>query len=574
MSETSEYFQSTYAHLEKHERDENDTYAQWYNLLVGEWDQLRKNETYGWQDAAELMGISGPDISVDGQFDPNKLADVLWLRAEELYNNEKKEQGIGQLPVTNVHQPYYTYTLDYHPFPPGTLPEPENTTEPESPEKIKRVNLVLYVKELLTEIGVEYTLASANHTVTDQNIVPENHLESNVLYQFYIPDFKKALFVTNEPKHATIILHNIREKEIKTLISSLTRIGAGKHEGLPIITHIFWKGDKDSVEAKKSWQEKTKAELLEPWPVKDSSRQPTKSTVIQAEKSAAQEYEYAGPDWHTRKSALSALGRKGGKILEPYIKKYKESHPQWFAPLRDTNHHKQEHLHVDFINTIRPELEPLPQAPNGWKSIMQIAEMTERSFATASDKLDELYPLLAREKQGDEQAYQIKPFSDPKKREFNYCSPELVRDLVIALTPKERKSDWLTTNALAEKLGIDLDKLKAVLEIFKTEFEEHGLPFSEELPSASKHIRTQYGPEVFAALQEYFELTKPAEILDNWLNAFELAKLKSISNKTVASRLAKMITQNPELSAYRQRGVRKGYTGETVYYAPELFDRI
>ncbi|MDD5396538.1 MAG: hypothetical protein PHW24_00570 [Candidatus Moranbacteria bacterium] len=385
--------------------------------------------------------------------------------------------------------------------------------------------------EILTELNLKYFIIEG---INDSGMMRRLSYLS-----FCIPAINKMVLVNDEEGNATFVVHDVQQEKIREYIKKTKEELSGmSHDKVSSLNY----SDKNKDGHEQRWKERIRDILTDVIDKHDES--------VEIEK----KYEKAPDGWLT----INGLSNKTGvsiKILDNFLRKYKESNPDEFKIYRhSTKNIPWEHISPELVDIIQRLLnERVDVAPEGWKTASSLSTKSENNIVNASDNTIR----VSAAKYKIEHPEWFKIYRDKIGREREHYSPELIEKLVEEFNVLENPPEgWLNAGQLSKSLGITYRSVYEYIEEYKLSNPEYFHVYKDEAGIAREH----YSSELVKIINE------ARAIPGGWLNNFMLTKEVGVSEGKVKKFAENYKTSNPGWFK-----IFKDINGiERPYYSPEL----
>lgn len=259
---------------------------------------------------------------------------------------------------------------------------------------------------------------------------------------------------------------------------------------------------------------------------------------------------------------LTKLRNKKPESFKLHAERFRGTNPEWFGLFKGLEGHITEYysseLSSELLNLEGGSLVP----EEGWKSIMEIVELTSRDYATVTARIKSLGEI------DDQTSIYLSPTT---LRPTVYYHPDLVAKLQEELTSITiAPPDWLTLSRLAKNIKRSLPKVREIAEELRNEYPEWFQLFRDQSSKNIEHIH----PELILEIKKRMNNIEFAP--DGWETAGGLGKKLGKNNADpIRRRAEKHREEHPEW--FKQYTIRKqgNVPGENrEHLSPKLVEQI
>jgi SNF2 family DNA or RNA helicase/ubiquinone/menaquinone biosynthesis C-methylase UbiE/biotin operon repressor len=240
-------------------------------------------------------------------------------------------------------------------------------------------------------------------------------------------------------------------------------------------------------------------------------------------------------------------------VLEPY----REEQTGWFQHFKaPVNKSQIEYLHPEAVALARQVISE-SRPPEGWR--------TNKSLATELGVSHGTIGKFVKQLQADNLELEGITYLDSSGKPREHLSPQVVDIVRREYTDREQvPQGWMTNNALADELGVDISTTRRVAEPLLEEEPELVQLFLNDRGNVVKH----YSPELVRRIRD--ELASRVKAPEGWMTKKQLAKSLGCAEDTV-ERIADEIPDMPE-GWLRNYTVKSGHVAQ--HLSPELISHI
>lgn len=258
--------------------------------------------------------------------------------------------------------------------------------------------------------------------------------------------------------------------------------------------------------------------------------------------------------WRALSSVAKELGVDVNSIHQISIR-YEKIHPEWSRFFVDSEGQKNTRIHPDLVAIIIQDIGSERQRQSGWISENSLARRLGIGRQTVI-RLSEQY------RSNHPEWFQTREYPDSEMEKRFYHS-DLAEKLALEVDQRRPAPiGWETQKALADRLGVDREPVRKIVERYVTTHPEWFRLYLDRAKKVSRH----YHPNLVAIIEEEMAKRKPAP--EGWVNMKALSRLVGVPG---VRKLYKII--EPFRSSHPE-WISTEYTGAKEHYHPLLFDAV